>query len=56
MTNEKLQEFLFLLDKVKRYSSKLDNIYITLTGEMPLGAGFGVHEISHETYMVGAKL
>ncbi len=56
VTNEKLQEFLFLLDKVKRYSSKLDNIYITLTGEMPLGAGFGVHEISQETYMIGAKL
>lgn len=56
VTNEKLQEFLFILNKVKRYSSKLDNIYITLTGEMPLSAGFGVREASHETYKIGAAL
>lgn len=56
VTNEKVQEFLFLLDKVKRYSSKLDNVYITLTGEMPLSAGFAVREASYETYKIGAKL
>ena len=53
VTNEKLQEFLYLLDKVKRYSSKLDNIYITLTGEMLLSAGMAVRETTHETIKIG---
>lgn len=56
VTNEKLQEFMYILNKVKRYSSHLDNIYITLTGEMPLSAGVSVHDVSNETYNLGAQL
>lgn len=56
VTNEKLQEFMYILNKVKRYTAKLDNIYITLTGEMPLSAGFGVHEVSKERYKIGTTL
>ena len=52
MTNEKLQEFMNILNKVKRFTAKLDNIYITLTGEMPLSAGVGYREVSKETYTV----
>lgn len=56
LTNERLVEFLNILSKVKRYSSKLEGIYITLTGEMPLAVGVGVREVSHDTYRIGAKL
>ena len=56
LTNERLVEFLNILSKVKRYSSKLEGIYITLTGEMPLAAGIGVREVSHDTYRIGAQL
>ena len=52
VTNEKLQEFMNILNKVKRFTAKLDNIYITLTGEMPLSAGVGYREVSKETYTV----
>lgn len=56
LTNERLVEFLNILSKVKRHSSKLEGIYITLTGEMPLAAGVGVREVSHDTYRIGAQL
>lgn len=56
LTNEKLIEFLNLLGKVKRASAKLDGIFIILTGQMPLYAGVGVREVSHETYAIGATL
>lgn len=46
LTNEKLIEFLNLLQKVKRASSQLDGIFITLTGEMRLSAGMAVHEVT----------
>lgn len=55
VTNEKLQEFMYILNKVKRYTSHLDNIYITLTGEMPLSAGVSVHDVAKETYSLGAQ-
>lgn len=56
LTNERLVEFLNLLNKVKRASAKLDGIFITLTGQMPLSAGFAFHDVAHETYAIGAKL
>lgn len=56
VTNEKLQEFMNILNKVKRFTAKLDNIYITLTGEMPLSAGIGYREVSKETYTVNVNL
>ena len=56
ITNERLTEFLNILDKVKRHSSKLDGIFITLTGQMRLSAGMGVREAATETYKIGATL
>lgn len=55
LTQERLTEFLNLLNKVKRASAKLDGVYITLTCQMPLAAGVALHEIGHETYAIGAK-
>ena len=54
INNERLVEFLNLLYKVKRASSKLDGIYITLTGEMRLSAGIAVYEHERDTYGIGA--
>ena len=56
VNNEKMQEFLWLLNIVKRYSSKLDAVYITLSGQMPLSAGMNVHETSFENYAIGKTL
>lgn len=50
LNNERLTEFLNLLDKVKRASAKLDGITITLSGELSLYAGVALHEVSHEQY------
>ena len=55
ITNEKLLEFLGLLDKVKRQSAVLDGIYITLTGEMNLYLAIGLHEAGTERYSIGAN-
>ena len=54
LTNERLAEFLNILNKVKRHSSKLEGVWITLTGEMNLAAGFGLHQYGTETYRIGA--
>lgn len=54
LSNEKLNEFLHLLSKVKRASAKLDGIYITLTGAMPLCAGIAVREIGAEVHPIGS--
>lgn len=54
ITNELLNQFLNILGKVKRHSSKLEGIFITLTGEMHLKAGQGVVQTSHEVYRIGA--
>ena len=56
LNNERLTEFLNILNKVKRHSSKLDGIYIPLTGEMKIAAGVGVRETAKETYKIGATL
>lgn len=56
LNNERLTEFLNILNKVKRHSSKLEGIYITLTGEVPLAAGMGVVEASSDTFRIGARL
>lgn len=54
MLNEgRLTEFLNLLNKVKRASSKLDGIVITLTGQMDLHVGVALHEIGTEQYGIG---
>lgn len=54
LTNERLTEFLNILEKVKRHSAKLEGVYITLTGEMNLAAGVGMREAGTETYKIGA--
>ena len=56
LSNERLVEFMNLLNKVKRASAKLDGIFITLTGQMPLCAGMAVREASKEQYSIGATL
>lgn len=55
LTQERLTEFMNLLDKVKRASAKLDGIFISLTCQMPLAAGVALHEYGTETYAIGAK-
>lgn len=52
LNNERLTEFLALLNKVKRASAKLDGIVITLSGELSMYAGAAVHEVSAEQYTV----
>lgn len=54
LNNDRLAEFLELLEKVKRKSAHLEGIYITLTGEMRLAAGMAVHETGHDLYRIGA--
>ena len=56
LTEERLTEFLNILNKVKRHSSKLEGIYITLTGRMPLSAGMAYREYGTDTYRIGATL
>lgn len=55
LNNERLNEFLSILEKVKRCSAHLDGVFITLSGDMRLSAGFGVAETSHELYSIGVK-
>lgn len=54
VTSEKLEEFLSVLNKVKRASAKLDEIVIDLAGQLALTAGVAVHDIGHEVHAVGA--
>ena len=56
LNNERLTEFLALLNKTKRASAKLDGISITLDAELVLSTGVALHEVSKETYAIGAKL
>ena len=56
LNNERLAEFLDLLNKTKRASAKLDGISITLDAEFVLSTGVAIHEISKETHAIGAAL
>lgn len=53
VSEEKLNEFLNILNKVKRHSSILEAIFITLTGEMKLSAGMRMREAGIEAYQIG---
>lgn len=55
LVNNNLQLFLKLLGVVKRRSSWLDSILISLTGEMHLYAGFAVSEYTEETHVIGPE-
>ena len=48
LNNERFNEFLRLLEKVKRASAKLDGVVISLSGELPLYSGVALHEIGKE--------
>lgn len=54
ITNEKLDDFLVLLGKVKRASAKLDGIFIDDGADVVLFAGVALHEAGVETYAIGA--
>jgi phage tail P2-like protein len=56
LNNERLAEFIDLLNKIKRASAKLDSIVISLDAELVLSAGVAVHEAGIETYAIGAAL
>lgn len=55
LNNERFNEFLHLLAKVKRASAKLDSVVISLSGELPLYAGVALHEIGTERYSIGGS-
>ena len=55
LNESKFAEFLNLLNKVKRASSQLDGVFITLSGQMNLHAGVALHEHGAEQYNIGAS-
>lgn len=55
ITDERLLEFLNILEKVKRHSALLEEIFITLTGQMRLCAGCKIHDFGQEAYSIGSK-
>lgn len=55
LNNERFNEFLHLLDKVKRASAKLDSVVISLSGELPLYVGVALHEVGKERYSIGGN-
>ena len=54
LNESKFTEFLTILSKVKRASSQLDGVFISLTGQMTLRSGAALHEIGEEKYNIGA--
>ena len=55
LNNERFNEFLRLLSKVKRASAKLDGVVIALSGELALYVGVALHEIGKEMYSIGGS-
>jgi len=53
VTDERFTEFIRILSTVKRLSSWLDNILITLTGEMSLFFGVALGEFTREAHIMG---
>ena len=56
ITNERLDEFLLLLEKTKRMTAKLDGVFITLTNKLYLYFGFAYHDVTHERHRIGADI
>lgn len=50
ISNERLIEFLSLLDKVKRASAKLDDVILLSEGRVDLSNAVGFHDVGVETY------
>lgn len=55
MTDENAAQFFRILDLVKRKSSWLDSILITLTGESPLWLGALYQEFTREAHIIGQQ-
>ena len=55
ISNEKLTDFLAILEKVKRKSAILDEIIIIQSMNVSLHSGMAIHETSHETHGIGYK-
>lgn len=47
---EDYEKFNELLGSIKRQSSLLDAVYVTMTHEMPIYGGVAVHEVTHEVW------
>ena len=56
LNESKFTEFINLLNKVKRASSQLDGVFISLTGQMNMSTGVALHETSAEQYNIGANM
>lgn len=56
ITNERLDEFLLLLEKTKRMTAKLDGVFITLTNRLYLYFGFAYHDVTYERHRIGADI
>lgn len=56
ITNEKFMQFMDILNKVKRGSSHLDGIFITLTGQMKMHTGVAYREVAFDTIRLGKKI
>lgn len=54
ISNEKVNEFLAMLEKIKRKSAKLDEIIINLAVQACMYGGCAVHEVSREVHSIGA--
>lgn len=52
ISNERLSEFLDLLEKIKRASAKLDGVILLSEGTVALRCAAGFHDIGVETYPV----
>lgn len=53
LVNEHHEEFLAMLEVVKRKSAWLDAVIISLTGEMNIFAGVATHDLTFETHTMG---
>ena len=56
ITADALNQFLDVLNKVKRASAHLDGIFITLTGQMRLHMGVAYSEMSNDTIRLGKAI
>ena len=55
VNNERMTEFLRLLNQVKRATAKLEGIEINLSSQMKLAAGVALHDVGAERYLIGPR-
>ena len=56
LSEEKLTDFLRILEHIKRASAKLDSVQIIVDAKMSLCAGVGHREAGRDVFEIGAKL